>query len=440
MSNRYYKRNRHGGAAPHEQADDEDSDIDFEDLDLEDFRSMSGGGRNGRRESTRSSRGRNRKSSTQSSFDFEDEEIGGGRGKTNRSNSRGASLARSINNEWITTTKRNEMAKKERDLIRNDPRMSEKRDSFDSPLSVSESDRERKKKNKSTVNGSVAQQLDEAKLVKEIIEETKKILVKDKVKKTAAKAEEKETKQVIKEVPTKVIIKPEVKKKEPSPAKEELVEVEVEVVEEIVSESEEEDEEEEVEEEESEEEEEEEEEVIIQVQPKKQPTPEPVKQPSPIVEEIEEDSLGPPPEAPTHEWECEHCTFVNEANTKICTICCKTISAQASVKLIIQNPETPSPSPPRPTETPLKGKGQIVPVNGKSTPSTSSVSSLSSKASASPRPETVKISPATEPPPPKKVIVSSMKSSKSDATDPKKGRTRKISFWPGLTINKSTTH
>lgn len=39
---------------------------------------------------------------------------------------------------------------------------------------------------------------------------------------------------------------------------------------------------------------------------------------------IEEDDLGPPPSAPDHEWECEHCTYVNEPNVQICLICCKT--------------------------------------------------------------------------------------------------------------------
>lgn len=33
---------------------------------------------------------------------------------------------------------------------------------------------------------------------------------------------------------------------------------------------------------------------------------------------------GPPPKTPSFEWECEFCTFTNEANTKICAICCKT--------------------------------------------------------------------------------------------------------------------
>lgn len=34
--------------------------------------------------------------------------------------------------------------------------------------------------------------------------------------------------------------------------------------------------------------------------------------------------VGPPPTTPDFEWECEFCTFVNEPNTKICIVCCKT--------------------------------------------------------------------------------------------------------------------
>ncbi|KDR18370.1 RING finger protein 31 [Zootermopsis nevadensis] len=42
-------------------------------------------------------------------------------------------------------------------------------------------------------------------------------------------------------------------------------------------------------------------------------------------EEEEEAQLPPPkPVIPTHQWECEHCTYVNRAGTRVCAICCKT--------------------------------------------------------------------------------------------------------------------
>lgn len=40
-----------------------------------------------------------------------------------------------------------------------------------------------------------------------------------------------------------------------------------------------------------------------------------------IVSDEVEKSLGP---IPTKEWECEHCTFVNQAGTRVCIVCCKT--------------------------------------------------------------------------------------------------------------------
>ena len=34
--------------------------------------------------------------------------------------------------------------------------------------------------------------------------------------------------------------------------------------------------------------------------------------------------VPPKPIIPTHQWECEHCTYVNKAGTRVCAICCKT--------------------------------------------------------------------------------------------------------------------
>lgn len=36
-----------------------------------------------------------------------------------------------------------------------------------------------------------------------------------------------------------------------------------------------------------------------------------------------------PPKIPEYEWTCEYCTFENEANVRICAVCCKTPSAAA---------------------------------------------------------------------------------------------------------------
>ncbi|XP_063229781.1 LOW QUALITY PROTEIN: E3 ubiquitin-protein ligase lubel [Bacillus rossius redtenbacheri] len=41
-----------------------------------------------------------------------------------------------------------------------------------------------------------------------------------------------------------------------------------------------------------------------------------------------EEESPPPPQliVPSHQWECEHCTFVNRAGVRVCAVCCKTPS------------------------------------------------------------------------------------------------------------------
>ncbi|KAJ9593904.1 hypothetical protein L9F63_014664, partial [Diploptera punctata] len=49
-----------------------------------------------------------------------------------------------------------------------------------------------------------------------------------------------------------------------------------------------------------------------------------VKNPEEEAEKEEEELPPPKPIIPTHQWECEHCTYVNRAGTRVCAICCKT--------------------------------------------------------------------------------------------------------------------
>lgn len=76
---------------------------------------------------------------------------------------------------------------------------------------------------------------------------------------------------------------------------------------------------------------------------------------------------GPPPKTPSFEWECEFCTFTNEANTKICAICCKTPTTVPIKKTTANGTanETPTEEPatsvtaavaPAVTAEPLKGR------------------------------------------------------------------------------------
>ncbi|XP_041977692.1 E3 ubiquitin-protein ligase lubel isoform X2 [Aricia agestis] len=45
----------------------------------------------------------------------------------------------------------------------------------------------------------------------------------------------------------------------------------------------------------------------------------------------DEDSLGPAPSPPTTNWQCEHCTFVNEPGVRVCAVCCRTPIATPKV-------------------------------------------------------------------------------------------------------------
>lgn len=79
----------------------------------------------------------------------------------------------------------------------------------------------------------------------------------------------------------------------------------------------------------------------------------------------EEDSLGPPPPPPSSTWQCEHCTFVNEAGVRVCVICCRTpVTAPKPVtndvnenfeRLKISHKQSPSPA--RVTEEPRFERG-----------------------------------------------------------------------------------
>lgn len=45
---------------------------------------------------------------------------------------------------------------------------------------------------------------------------------------------------------------------------------------------------------------------------------------------VSEETEKPPPPIPTEAWECEHCTFVNQAGTRVCVVCCKTTTQNKS--------------------------------------------------------------------------------------------------------------
>lgn len=58
-------------------------------------------------------------------------------------------------------------------------------------------------------------------------------------------------------------------------------------------------------------------------------------------------SLGPAPPPPSASWECEHCTFVNEAGVRVCAVCCRTPTAvpqlvTSAIKLTLEDRNTPA--------------------------------------------------------------------------------------------------
>ncbi|KAJ8729298.1 hypothetical protein PYW08_000879 [Mythimna loreyi] len=77
-------------------------------------------------------------------------------------------------------------------------------------------------------------------------------------------------------------------------------------------------------------------------------------------QEKKEDSLGPAPPPPSSTWQCEHCTYVNEAGVRVCAICCRTpVTVPKPITTdISENVERlkithkQSPSPARATEEP----------------------------------------------------------------------------------------
>lgn len=103
--------------------------------------------------------------------------------------------------------------------------------------------------------------------------------------------------------------------------------------------------------------------------------------------------IGPPPSAPEYDWECEFCTFVNEAKTKICTICCKTPMSIPQKK--------PSASEPLKSAEPFIEA--ISPVRNESIRKSTTASSSED----------------------------TNKESNNSSVGKSKGKFRKISFWPG---------
>ncbi|XP_011295281.2 E3 ubiquitin-protein ligase lubel isoform X1 [Musca domestica] len=148
-------------------------------------------------------------------------------------------------------------------------------------------------------------------------------------------------------------------------------------------------------------------------------------EPDPVLEDEDAESLGPPPSTPDQEWECEFCTFVNEPNIKICTICCKTpskppklvaksISPPKQVPAVKTTKDSKSGTIKRVTATTTdKGKSILAKNTTTTTPSVTTTSSSSTTATNN------------------DAITESSSSQNSTNTLKKKGRPRRISFLEG---------
>lgn len=118
---------------------------------------------------------------------------------------------------------------------------------------------------------------------------------------------------------------------------------------------------------------------------------------------------------PQSSWECEHCTFVNDAGTRVCSICCKTPTTTA-VK-IVKTAENKASLPP--AKATAVEKRQML---QKSRSSDDYSKDYSETESVQNKLMKLKVSSDT--------CEDEKKSSKSEVR--KKGRAiRKISFWPG---------
>lgn len=115
------------------------------------------------------------------------------------------------------------------------------------------------------------------------------------------------------------------------------------------------------------------------------------------------------PSIPQDEWECEHCTFVNPSGTRVCTVCCKTPTSSA-IKILKSSSISTSPIPSQKksaiTSTKQQQSQEDV-IDYKTNKELNIISKIGQDL---------------------KLID---KTSSIEEYERKKGRNRKISFWPG---------
>lgn len=118
---------------------------------------------------------------------------------------------------------------------------------------------------------------------------------------------------------------------------------------------------------------------------------------------------------PNEKWECEHCTFVNDAGTRVCLICCKTPTS-TSIKIVPSSPKGDRKNlAPKGRESKSLQRSRSSDDYSKDTSETESVLNKFEKQISLVDNATLKAN-----------------NKNTEAAEYKKGRTsRKISFWPG---------
>ncbi|XP_048520707.1 E3 ubiquitin-protein ligase lubel-like [Dendroctonus ponderosae] len=82
-----------------------------------------------------------------------------------------------------------------------------------------------------------------------------------------------------------------------------------------------------------------------------------------LLEEDEDRALVNPVEVPDSSWSCEHCTFVNDPGTRVCSVCCKTPTCK--VKQINSEPSAKKPNSDSPVSSKKPPVGRIVNIKAK---------------------------------------------------------------------------
>ncbi|ENN77278.1 hypothetical protein YQE_06104, partial [Dendroctonus ponderosae] len=82
-----------------------------------------------------------------------------------------------------------------------------------------------------------------------------------------------------------------------------------------------------------------------------------------LLEEDEDRALVNPVEVPDSSWSCEHCTFVNDPGTRVCSVCCKTPTCK--VKQINSEPSAKKPNSDSPVSSKKPPVGRIVSIKAK---------------------------------------------------------------------------